>query len=105
MKVIMVFFVTLAFFGLAGQAFAVGYDIHIESSNNVYENTGKITGFQTVAGGVATQKVGLRVVAPTADWGYKYIGSGNRYVNTGEIIGVQTVGAGVAIQAVGLEVN
>lgn len=93
------------FFVFSNQAFALGYDVSVESTNNTFKNSGEIKGTQTVAGGVATQKVGQRVVAPTADWGFEYKGHNNTYTNSGKISGVQTSAGGVGLQAVGQEVN
>ena len=92
-------------FALSSQAFALGYDVSVESTNNTFKNSGEIKGTQTVAGGVATQKVGQRVVAPIADWGFEYKGHNNTYINTGKISGFQTSAGGVGLQAVGQEVN
>ena len=91
-------------FCFCSQASALGYDIKINTENDRFDNSGDITAYQKVSGGVAVQKIGQRVIAP-ADWNYEYNSHDNKYINSGTIHGDQHISSGAANQAVGQEVN
>lgn len=90
---------------VAAPSFGAGSAIlTIETRNDTFENAGTMRADQTVAGGVANQNLGLRVIAPALTFRATYTSQNNRYLNRGTMRAGQTVAGGAANQNVGLEI-
>jgi hypothetical protein len=88
---------------MSSTAFAIGYQADIKTTNDTFENKGKIIGVQVTNAGAGNLVVAQRARSLQLDAKLTYTSTGNTYKNSGTISGNQITNAGAGNMVVAQE--